>query len=86
MDTTCKNGTEHNPKINTGPPHSTAQGTEDRAKACDVQELDHEDFPGGQRDIVNPVIMHHSRSRFVRGPEEGIHDLAINEKTKYQCQ
>ena len=86
VDATGKNRTEDNPKVYRGPPKRTAQSTEDRAQASDVEQLDHENTPGRQGDVVNAVVMDEGRCRLVGRAEQVVDYLAIDEITTDKCQ
>lgn len=78
MDAAGKNSTQHNPEIYRRPPESTAQGAENRAKACNVQELDEKYLPRGKRHVVNTVIVYEGRCPAVRRSEKPVHDGSVN--------
>ena len=57
VDRTGEDAAEHNPQIARRAEFGTHDGTEYRAGAGDVQELDHEHFPGGHGHIVQTVVL-----------------------------
>ncbi len=81
MHRTCKDGSESDPQENDRAPLSTLHGAEDRAKACDVQQLDHEELPGGKNDIVNTVVDGHSRGLPVVRRKRCIDKFAVGKVT-----
>ena len=59
-------------------PQSALHGTEDGAKARNVQQLDEEQLPLGHHNVVNAVVDAHSRSFAVVRSERVVNDLAID--------
>ena len=78
VDTTCKDGTKGDPQEDHRAPQSALQGTEDRAQASDVQQLDEEQLPLRHHDVVNAIVDADSRSFTVVRSERVVNDLAIN--------
>ncbi len=76
---------EDDPEIDARPPDRTAERAEDWAEAGDVEELDHEDLPGRQRDVVDAVVMAERRRRTIRRPEDVLDDLAVDEIPNDEC-
>ena len=85
MHAACEDGTKDNPEIDARAPDGAAKRTENRAEACDVQELDHEDLPCRQRDVVDAVVMTNGRCGPVRRAEDMLDDLAIGEIAYDKC-
>ena len=85
MHAASEDGTKDDPEIDARAPDGAAEGTEDRAEACDVQELDHEDLPCRQRDVVDAVVMTNGRRGPVRRAEDMLDDLAIGEIAYDEC-
>ncbi len=51
-----KNGAECDPQEYDRAPEGALQGTEDRAKAGDVQQLDQKQLPLGHHNVVNAIV------------------------------
>ena len=85
MHAACEDGTKDNPEIDARAPDGAAKRTEDRAEACDIQQLDHEDLPCRQRDVVDAVVMTNGRCGPVRRAEDMLDDLAIGEIAYDKC-
>ena len=84
VNTTGKDGTEDDPKINNGSEQSTVQSAEDGAQTGNVQQLDQEDSPALHGDEVNTVIDGDCRGFTVVRSEDFIHILAVEDKANQQ--
>ena len=73
-----ENSTEYNPKINARTPESTAERTEYRTEAGDIQKLNHKYLPSRKRDVVNAVIDSHGRRWLISWLEDCVNQLAVD--------
>ena len=85
MDGTGEDAAQDDPQIGGRAEFRAHDGPEDGAGACNVQELDHEDFPGWHRDEIHSVGLGNGRGlpggigseyAFDEGPVE---EIAENE-------
>ena len=79
-----KDGAKADPQKDHGTPEGALQGTEDGAKACDIQQLNQEELPLGKHHVVNAIVDGDSRSFTVVGSEDVFHQFAIGEITDDQ--
>ena len=87
MDRTGEDGAEGDPQENDGAPQSALKRAEDRAKAGNVQKLDHKELPLRQDNIVHTVVDLDGRGLTVIGAEGVLNDLAVDEvAADQQCQ
>ena len=56
MDSTHEDATKDNPQVGGRTKENTHDGTEDRTRSGDVQELNQIDAPRGHRDIIGTVL------------------------------
>ena len=81
-----KNTTQNYPQVCRGSELGTHYGAEDRAGSCDVKELDHEDLPSGQGDVVYAVGLAYGRGNAVLvRAEDFVYELAVNQVTQHKC-
>ena len=86
MHRTGKNRTERDPQEYDRSPQRALHGTEDRAKAGDVQKLHQKQLPGRHDNVVNTVIDRDSRCFPVIRSEGIVYELAVGEVSAYQNQ
>ena len=77
MDSAGKNCTECDPQEYDRSPQCALHRSEDRAEACDIQQLDQEQFPLRHDDVVNTVVDRDRRSLTVIRSEGAVYKLAI---------
>ena len=73
-----KDSAEHNPEIRCRAKLRTHNCPKDRTKPCNVQELNHKDFPVRQGDIVHPVCHRRSRRWAVVRTKDAVHVGTVN--------
>ena len=56
MNTSSQDCSEYNPQVYGGSPEGTRNGTENRTKTCNVQQLNQEDSPSCHGNEVNSVV------------------------------
>ena len=80
MDGTCEYAAENNPQIGRGTEFGSHDGTENRTGSGNVQELDHEDLPGGHLDVIDSVCFGDGwgGAAVFRG-EEALNQLAVDQ-------
>ncbi len=91
MDGSGENTAEYNPQIGHRTELGTHDGTEDRTRTRNIQELDHENLPTGEDDIVHTVGLCQSWSRTVVRRKHTLHETAVeqvsnNERNKAQTK
>ena len=91
VDGAGEDAAEDNPKVGYGTIPCSHDGSKDGACARNVEELNHEDFPGGHDDVVDTVGMSHGRGRTVVRREDTLHELAIeqvayNKRDERECK
>ena len=79
VDRTAEDGTEDYPQEHDRSETGTHQGSEDRARTCDVQKLDQICFPGLHRDIVHSVLQAIGRSLSLIRGEDLLHKSSVDE-------
>ena len=70
---------EDNPQIGSGSELGTHDGTEDRACSGNVEELNHEDLPVGQYNVVQSVGLGHGGCYAVVGSEHPLYEASVEE-------
>ena len=83
---TGKDAAQHNPQIGSRSELCSHDSTEDRTRTSDVQELDHEDLPPGENDIIHTVGFRHSWSHSVVRTENLLNKPAIDHVAYDQCK
>ena len=80
-----ENAPQHDPQIGRRAELRPHDGPEYRSQSCNVQKLNHKDFPRRHRDIIHPVRFCHRRRR-TRGvrSENALHDSSVDEITGNQ--
>ena len=87
VDRTGEDGAEGDPQENDGAPQSALKRAEDRAKAGNVQKLDHKELPFRQDNIVHTVVDLDGRGLTVIRPEGVFDDLTVDKiAADQQCQ
>ena len=76
---------KHYPQVSHGTVPGSHYGSEDRARARDVEKLDHEDFPAGQYHVVDAVAMCHCWRGPVVGAENVFDKSSVGKKAHNQC-
>ena len=84
MHGSCEDTPEDNPQISHRSVPGTHNSTEDRTRSCNVEELNHEDFPTRQYHKVDPIGFGHCRRRAVIRTEHMRHKLSIKKVTQYK--
>ena len=84
MNTAGKNRAERDPKEYNRTPQSTLHRAEDRAKACNIQQLNQKEFPLRHNNVVNAVVDAHSRSFTVIRTESVVDNFTICKITDNQ--
>ena len=79
MHAACKDRTKDDPEVDAGSPERSRKRTEDRTKACDIEELDEKHLPRRQRDIVHAVFQTNRRCYLPRTPECPVDDCSIDQ-------
>ena len=84
VDGTCEDTAENNPQIGNRTIPRSHDGTENRPRAGNVQKLNHENFPSGQRDEIHTVGLVIGRCRTVVRAENSFHESTIDEIADHQ--
>ena len=85
MDGSAEDASDDNPDEAAGSVHGTQNGPEDRAETGNVEELDHEHFPGGHLYIIHAVGMSYGRGLAIGvGAESLLDEFAIDEIAENQ--
>ena len=74
-----KDAAQHNPQVGRRAEPHAHDGTENRARSRNVQELNHEHLPCGQRHKVHTVGEANSGGLAVIGTHHALHDGTVNE-------
>ena len=72
-----KDRTEDDPEVDTRSPERTRKCAEDRAKPCDVEQLDEKHLPRRQGDVVHSILEPYRRSNLPRTPKRSVYDCTI---------
>ena len=75
---------EHNPEIGRRAELGAHDRTENRTRPGNIQELDHENLPRGQHDIVYPIGFGDSRRGPVVGPEHTFNESTVKKIAGHQ--
>ena len=81
-----ENSTDDDPEEYDRAPQSAGDSAEYRAEAGDVQQLDHEYLPRGQRYVVDAVFVGDGRGRLVGRLEYGFNKFAVDHKPDDQYE
>ena len=83
MNAACKDSSEGDPEEYDRSPERTLHGAEDRAEACDVEELNKKELPLGEYDKVDSVVDSYCGSLAVIRCEGVVDHFGVGQITKH---
>ena len=86
VNSTGKDTSKDNPQIGRRTELGSHDSTEDGARSCDVQELNHENLPGRQHDVINTIGLSYGRRRSVVGAKHLLYETTIEKVAQNKSQ